>query len=179
MKKLLLGLLVVLGMPAIAQKKAPKPEAASGEINWISIQEAEQRMKTKPKKILIDVYTSWCGWCKVMDKKTYSNPKVVSYINDNFYAIKLDAETKDSIQFQGQKFGYKQEYKANMLAVQMLNGQMAYPTTVIMEEGFRNPMPLQGYLEVGNMEMVLKYVGEKIYKHTQFDEYQKSFKASW
>lgn len=46
------------------------------------------------KLILIDVYTDWCGWCKVMDEKTYSDPYVAKFMNDNFVCVKLNAEDK-------------------------------------------------------------------------------------
>jgi thioredoxin-related protein len=127
----------------------------------------------------MDVYTDWCGWCKVMDKKTFSNPDVIEYVNKNFYAVKLNAEQKDSIRFVGKMYGFAPEYRANMFAVELLRGQMSFPTSVVMEENFQNPMPIPGYLDVPTMEKIIKYLGENIYKSKQFPEYEKGFTATW
>src|SRR5690606_17010397 len=63
-------------------------------IQWKTFEEVEALMKTKPKKVLIDVYTDWCGWCKKLDKEVYENPMAIQYINEHFYAIKFNAEQK-------------------------------------------------------------------------------------
>ena len=62
----------------------------SQEINWISLEEVVEFQKTEPKNVIIDVYTNWCGPCKLMDKNTFSNPEIVSYINKNYYAVKFN-----------------------------------------------------------------------------------------
>lgn len=187
MKKILCTTLslLTLSTAVMAQKKtskaAPKAtkEAAVSdkEINWISLDEVQKRMKTKPKKVYIDVYTGWCGWCKVMDQKTFTNPGVISYINKNFYAVKLDAEQTDSIHFMGNHYGM--EGRTNQFAIQLLRGQMSYPTTVIMEENFQNPQIIPGYQDVKAIEPILKYLGENHYKSTPWEEYSKKAVATW
>lgn len=189
MKRILLFIaaLSLTGSVAFAdgknKKAAPKPTNTpaidTNEISWISLDEVQKKMKVQPRKVYIDVYTSWCGWCKVMDKKTFSNRNVIKYINTNFYAVKLDAEQKDSIHFLGHTYGFVPENRANQFAIELLRGQMSYPTTVILEENFQNPQPIPGYQDVKNMEMILKYLGENIYKSTPWDAYQKAFTASW
>ena len=67
------------------------------KVHWLSIEELRLAYKKKPKPIIVDVYTSWCGWCKVMDKETYSNDQVAAYINEKYYAVRIDAETKESL----------------------------------------------------------------------------------
>jgi thioredoxin-related protein len=64
------------------------------KIPWLSLQESEVAYKKEKKPILIDLYTNWCGWCKVMDKKTYANKNVIGYLNEKFYTVKLNAENK-------------------------------------------------------------------------------------
>ena len=86
------------------------------KVKWLSIAEMQVAYKKKPKPILVDVYTSWCGWCKVMDKETYSNEKVAAYINEKYYAVKFDAESKDSVEWNGKKYGYNAQNKINDLA---------------------------------------------------------------
>lgn len=48
------------------------------------------------KIILVDAYTEWCGWCKKMDRDTYSDPDIIKKINKNFVAIKFNPELDKS-----------------------------------------------------------------------------------
>lgn len=148
-----------------------------GGINWMTWDEVQVAMKKEPRKVWVDVYTDWCGWCKVMDKKTFSNPEVISYMNEHFYAVKFNAEGNQDIMFQGTKYGM--DGKTNELAVKLMNGQMSYPTLVIMEENFQNPQPIPGYMPVDRIESIMKYLGNGVYKHQQFEEYVKNFKSEW
>ena len=154
-------------------------EKVKGGINWLTWDEVQVEMKKKPKKVFVDIYTNWCGWCKVMDKKTFSNPEVIKYMNENFYAVKFDAETREDIMFMGKKYSFAPEHNANLLAAQLMNGQMSYPTTIIMDENFANPQPVPGYIEVPQLEMILTYLGTGTYKTKKFDEYSKTFTPKW
>ena len=58
----------------------------SQKVNWVSFEEAVELQKTNPKNIMMDVYTEWCGPCKMMDKNTFENPLIAKFLNDNFYA---------------------------------------------------------------------------------------------
>jgi len=62
------------------------------EVNWLTWNEAAELAATdkNPKKVFIDVYTDWCGWCKKMDKDTFQNPTVAAYMSENYYMVKLE-----------------------------------------------------------------------------------------
>ncbi len=141
------------------------------EIKWISFEDAVELQKTKPKKIIVDVYTDWCGWCKKMDKNTYTDAEVIKQIEANFYFVKLDAEQKEEIKYKDKVFSFKQEYKANELAVSLLNGQMSYPSTVFLDEDMNLLTVVPGYLTPKDMNPILKYFGENIYKEKNWKEY--------
>ena len=66
-------------------------------IEWMTFGEAIEAQRKNPKKIIIDVYTDWCGPCKLMDKKTFQNPDVAAYISKHFYAVKFNAEGEEII----------------------------------------------------------------------------------
>jgi len=168
----ILVLLVIITWSFMASPKENK-------VHWLTIAEAQKAYKNDPKPILIDVYTSWCGWCKVMDKDTYSSDSVANYINQHYYAVRLDAEIKDTIEWRGQRFGYKAEYKANEFAAYLLNGQMSYPTTVFFADINTQPAALAGYLKPANFEAPLKYFGYGVYKTQTFVDYMKTFSAKW
>jgi thioredoxin-related protein len=149
------------------------------KVNWISLEELKEAYPRQAKPIIIDVYTSWCGWCRVMEKETYSQESVASYINDNYYAVKFNAETKDSVEFDGKKFGYNPAYKANELAVYLLNGSMGYPTTILLSAINAQPAPLPGFLKPSELEPPLRFIGDGAYKAKEFPEYMKDFTAKW
>ena len=169
-------LLALITLPILLSSfTIPKKE----KIKWLTISELGQAYANQPKPIIIDVYTNWCGWCKVMDKETYGNEKVISYINQNYYAVKFNAETKDTVELAGKKYGFNTVYKANELAVYLLFGQMGYPTTVLLSSIDAQPAPLSGYLKPAELEPPLKFFGNGVYKSSNFPDFMKSFVTNW
>jgi thioredoxin-related protein len=143
------------------------------KIHWMSFEEAVTLNKTAPRKLFIDVYTDWCGWCKRMDATTFKDSAVIENMNRNFYAVKLDAERKDTVIFDNRTFVYKPEYKAHELALALLNGQMSYPSFVFLDEKFALLSPLSGYQTVDQLVEALTYFGSNIYQQKSWDEYRK------
>lgn len=158
------------GQPADHKEIVNDPQG----VQWMSFEEAVNRSETEPKKLFIDVYTHWCGWCKKMDKTTFTEPEVVKLLNEKFYPVKLDAETRDTIHFRDKVFKYVAEYKANELAISLLNGKMGYPSYVLLDESFSMLTPaIQSYLTKEDLMPVLKYYGENIFKEKSWEEYRK------
>ncbi len=151
-------------------------------IKWMNFNEAVKLNKAHPKKLFVDIYTSWCGWCKKMDADTYTDPTVIDYINKNFYAVRLDAETRDTFYFNDHTFvnAYPAGTRGavNELASSMLDGKLAYPTTVYFDEKFNRLTYVQSYLSKADLMPVLKYFGEDKYKTMSFDDYKKSLTAT-
>jgi len=97
----------------------PSTNTAHGNdaIKWLTMEEAYKASKIIDKPLFIDVYTSWCGWCVRMDKTTFRDPIVASYINANFHPVKFNAETNDSIHFLERTYNNSQSiYVKKMLA---------------------------------------------------------------
>jgi len=154
-------------------------QAQKTKMEWIPIEQLDSLMEKEPRRILFDLYTDWCGWCKVMDRKTYGNEKVAAYLNKNYYAVKINAESKLPIFFNGKKYEYLPDVRMNELAVELLMGQYSYPTTVIMEKDKLSVIPIQGYLSPKDIEPILKYFIEGIDKGIDYKEWEKSFKKEW
>lgn len=95
----------------------------------------------------------------------------MSYLTDHFYAVKMNAETRDTIEFQGKKYSFKPEYKSNELAAILLNGQMSYPTTVYLDEQLNLITPVPGYMTGEQLLPILKFFGEDIYKSKTWEQY--------
>jgi thioredoxin-related protein len=189
-RMLMLSLACLLLLPAgFAQgrnKKSSGGAVAAGttaaddqEIHWMNIDDVQVAMKKQPKKVWIDVYTDWCGWCKRMDKTTFMNPNVIRYMNEHFYAVKLNAEQREDIRFMGKMYTADPADRTHPFAKEILHDQLSYPTTIFMEENFQHPMSIPGYQDVNTIEAILKYLGDDIYKKKPWPEFQSTFKPSW
>jgi thioredoxin-related protein len=151
------------------------------EIHWVNFDEAVKLNKKHPKKIFIDVFTEWCGWCKKMDATTYTDPEIISYINKNFYPVRLDAETGDTFHFNNHTFFNEKPHTrgyTNELASSLLDGKLGYPTTVYMDENFSRLTYLQSYASSADLMPILKFFGENKYKTMKFEDYKKAFQDS-
>ena len=107
-----------------------------------------------------------------MDATTFMDDGVADYVNKNFYAVKFNAESKDTIHFKGTNFVFKPEFKSNELAVSLMNKQMSYPTYVFLDEQFNLLAPVPGFMPPESIMPVLKYFGDDIYKTKTWQEYQ-------
>lgn len=149
------------------------------KLQWLTLSEAETRLAVQKKAVIIDLYTDWCGWCKVMDKNTYSNQNVIQYLQQNFYPVKLNAETKEVVAWRGQQFRYNERYRVNDYAIHLTGGQLSYPSTVILPADGSAPQVIPGYLKPADMELILKYFGEGHFGKTPFETYRKNFVQTW
>ena len=75
----------------------------------MSLEEAVQAQQDEPRKIMMDVYTQWCGPCKMMMRNTFTNADVIAYINANYYAVKFDAESQGPVTYQDKTFENRME----------------------------------------------------------------------
>jgi thioredoxin-related protein len=155
------------------------------KINWVTIEEAQELMKKEPRKVIMDVYTTWCGPCKMLDKNTFSNPDVAKYINKNYYAIKFNAEGNSEVNFDGRTYtnpNYDPAKKNRRNAQHQFAGYLsvrAYPTMVFFDENFKLLAPISGYLLPKQIEIYLKLFKTDKYKEVTskeaWEKYQKEF----
>jgi thioredoxin-related protein len=150
------------------------------KINWMSIEEAVERNKTEKRKIYIDVYTDWCGWCKHMDSTTFVQPAVAKYINEHYYAVKFNAEQQGDVVFNGQTYQFKRNGARghHELAAYWLNNRLSFPTSVFLDENLNTIQPLGGYLDANKMEAILNYFGTNSHKTTPWETYERKFAAA-
>lgn len=145
------------------------------QVNWLSWNEAAELVSSanSPKKIFIDVYTDWCGWCKKMDKDTFQNPEVAKYMNDNFYMVKLDGEGKEPIEFRGKTYKYVPSGRRGYheFAAALLQGRLSYPTVVFMDEDLNILSPVPGYQKPEPFLNIARYFGDNIYKEKDWQTY--------
>lgn len=143
---------------------------AAQEINWVTMEEALELQKKKPKKIMIDMYTKWCGPCKMLDKNTFHNKDVADYVNENFYAVKFNAEGNDVVNYKGKEYtnpSYdpaKANRRNSAHQLSRLFKVRAYPTIVYLDENAEVIAPISGYMKPGQIELYLKMFDSDDYK---------------
>ena len=179
MKNIFLAFTLLFAVNIIAQE----------EINWMTLEEAVELQKTEPKKIIMDAYTSWCGPCKLLDARTFTNQDLVTYVNKHYYAVKFNAEGDDEITFKGKTYKNprydpakaKKRNSAHELSRGL--GIRAYPTLLFFDENAQLIAPVSGYKTPQQLELYLKMF--KSNKHldmktqSEFDKYNKEFIAEF
>lgn len=150
------------------------PRAKLAKIEWLTVEQAFALNQQSPRKILIDVYTDWCGWCKVMDRETYTDPKVVEYINKHYYPVKFNAEQRDEVTLGGQKFKFVPQGNGGVheFAASLLNNKLSYPSTVFLDEKLQMIQPLPGYLKAKEFHEIITFFGGDFYKTVGFEKYK-------
>jgi len=180
MKKIVFLLALSLPVSLLAQTRT---------INWVSIEEAAELQKKQPRKILMDVYTTWCGPCKMMMQNTFTNADVIDYINKYYYAVKFDAESANPVTFKGKTFSnpdFDPNKAGGRNGVHQFSrtlGVSAYPTIVYMDENLDIISPIPGYKGPADIEIYLKLFAQNDYKtvstQEQWTAYQSNFKGTF
>lgn len=129
-------------IPVILLASCGGGEVETGGTNtWMSYETGMELARDMGKPVVIDFYTSWCRWCRVMDKETFKNEKVASYLNEHFISIKLNAEqTTGSLKYGGKTYTPAQLARAFKLtgypSIAYLNGQ---GELIYVDGGFKKP----------------------------------------
>ncbi|HET7152401.1 MAG TPA: DUF255 domain-containing protein, partial [Candidatus Kapabacteria bacterium] len=138
------------------------------KIEWKNLTDGMKLSHTTNKKILMDVYTDWCTWCKTMDKETYGEDTIIAYISDHFIPVRLNAESKDVRQID---------------TLQMTDAELAdafnvtaYPTTIFIQSDGRPITSIPGYIKTDEFKNVLRYIAEDAYLKMGYEDYKKTVK---
>ena len=150
-------------------------------VQWMTFEEAVEKSKTEKRKIFIDVYTDWCGWCKVMDKNTFNDPAVAEILNSKFYPVKFDAEQREDIVFDNHTFKFIPSGSRGYheLAAALLNNKLSYPTVVFLNEDFAMIQPLPGYRKADEFHRIAQFIGEDHYKKTSWIDWEKQYTSPY
>ena len=147
------------------------------KVKWYTLDEALKLNATAPRKILIDTYTDWCGWCKKMDAETFDHPVIAAYVNKNFYAVKFDAESSAPVQFAGHTFTNQGSGGSRKTTHQFASalGVTGYPTVVYFTGDLKMIGPVSGFYTAEQIEPLLHFIVNEKYMSVSLEDYQKTF----
>jgi thioredoxin-related protein len=132
---------------------------------WKSLESGFAEARQANKKIMIDVYTDWCGWCKRLDKDTYSNDTVARYLGERYVIIKLNAESNTKVEFEGTPYT-----EATLAQAFGVNG---YPTIIFFDSNGDPLDKIASYIPPAQFLPILMYFGDDAYKTVKWAEYSK------
>jgi len=176
MKKISIAFLLMLFTAVYSQAQ---------EIKWVTLEEAISLQKKAPKKIMMDVYTTWCGPCKMLDKNTFQNKEVADYVNENYYAVKFNGEGNEVVNYKEKSFtnpNYDPALANRRNGAHDLARYLkisAYPTVVFLDENAEVITPLRGYQTPTQLELYLKMFKNDDHKNIktqdEFNAYYSAF----
>lgn len=179
MKKGLVALLTLLTSTLFfAQTMSAQETTQKGKVNWLSWEQAMELSKKEKRKLVLEVFSDNCLWCKRMDETTFSEPGIASYLNDNFYPVKLNAEQKQSLWYKDKEYEFiKSGPKGyHELAAELLKGKLSYPSTVFLDENQDVIQAIPGYRSPEEFEQIITYFAKNSYRNTPWSSYTKTYK---
>ncbi len=137
----------------------------TGGLTWHRYDKALALAKNQNKFVLIDFYTDWCGWCKVMDDKTYADPAVKALLEKSFILVKVNAESRRFVKLRGQNVT-----EVRLASIYRVS---SYPTTWFLQPDGKAIAPVSGYVTPEKFEPILRYISEGVFKKMGFEQYMK------
>ncbi|MCH4822574.1 thioredoxin family protein [Gramella lutea] len=154
MKRIFFLLMIIVPQITFGQKD---------EINWIGFEELEDSLKTENKPVVIYFYTDWCVYCKKMDRNAFRNKEVIQKLNTEFYAVKMDAESVENIEFEGQIFTNEQQktnrrgiHQIPLLLASRKDKPISFPVVMVLDANFQVKRKSHEYLTTDNLKTLIK-----------------------
>ena len=151
--------------------------AQSEQVNWLTMEEALQLNEKEKRKIFVDIYTDWCGWCRKMDKATFQQPHIAAYLNENYYPVKFNAEYKGEIVYNGKSHEFvgagRRGYHS--LAAFLTRGRLSYPTVVFIAEDLSILQPIPGFQDPLTFEIIMTFFAGDHFKFTPWQKYKDEY----
>lgn len=158
-------LFIVVTLFCFVSLHARGTDQAGETITWYDFEEGISAASSESKDIIIDFYTDWCHWCHEMDKTTFKDSSVISYMNENFIAIRVNAESvSENVTFKGTNLNLRQLTSAF--------GISGFPSYAFMTSNADMITVVPGYVQSELFLNILKYIHQQCYdKQISFDQF--------
>ena len=167
-----------LALPAVARSAddASKPLSRSAvpapgekKLDWLAFDAASERAAKEGKHVIVDIYTTWCGWCKVMDRETYGNSEVADYLKQNFVLAKVNGESSARIHWKGKELTERQFAREV--------GVTGFPATYFLKPDSELLGGMPGFIRANDFILIARYVNTKWYEKGKLQDYMKEQRA--
>lgn len=132
------------------------------KINWISFSQLNDSLKVEPKKVFVNFHADWCKYCKEMNKTTFRDPKIIKELNENYYAVEMDVESKEAIIFGDRTFINKRAKRINpvheiaLLLASRKDRPFSLPAFILFDDNFQAKARYFQYLDADALYSILK-----------------------
>ena len=142
-------------------------EAAEPADGWLAFEEGMKKAVAEKKPVVIDFYTSWCRWCKVMDEKTFSDPEVARYLGDHFVAIRINAESRtEEYEYEGRRYTPVELTRHFRVT--------GFPSLAFLDAEGELVTIIPGFIPAETFLPLLRYMRKECYKQRMtFEEFMK------
>jgi len=150
-------------------------------IQWLSLDEAMVAFEKEKKKLIFEIYTKWCSWCKQMDEVTMMQTSVAQIVNRDYYPVKFDAECKTRVKFKEKEYEFVMRPGMgglHELAAEFLDNKLSYPTIVFLDENLNIIQAIVGFKTPDEFEKIVSYFGTDEYKRTPWSLYRKRYRPA-
>ncbi len=139
-------------------------------VAWLTFEKGLAASKKEKKMLVVDFYTDWCGWCKVMDKETYGNESVIKFAKEKLVLVKVNAESNDKTRFREKDYTYRE-----LAAAFGVNG---YPATAFIDADGEILTLVSGYIPADKFLPILEFLSAGHHKTMTFEQYLEKRKKS-
>lgn len=157
---LMSGLIMMVGMALMAEEKSEsKEKKVPTTIEWMSYDDGLVKAKKTDRQIMVDFTTSWCGWCKKMEREAFSDPEVIKTLNQEFVPVRVDGDSKKELNIDGYIISERDLTRSQF-------GVRGYPAFWFLESDGSKIVQIRGYKPTGTFKEVLAYINERKYDTT-------------
>jgi thioredoxin-related protein len=159
-------------MPSDSEKSGAKGEGQkTGEkLEWLAFDAATARAKDQKKHVIVDIYTTWCGWCRIMEKQTYGDPEVAAYLRENFVLAKVNGESSAKLRWRGKELTERQFARAV--------GVTGYPATYFLKPDAELLGGMGGFLRPPEFMIYARYISTRWYEKGKIAAYVDSLRSA-
>jgi thioredoxin-related protein len=131
--------------------------AGGGELTWHTFNDALELAMDQGKPFMVDFYTDWCHWCKVMDEKTFRDQTVAGILEEDFVLSRIHADNgKESVEYRGTTYTNMDFTRAMRVS--------GFPSLAFFDSEGEPITVIPGFIEADIFQYILAYIRDGCYK---------------